>query len=48
MTNRTYTQVTVGLVRVALVPLAYPNRKLDCKEVTLGHILDFVKKSPTF
>jgi len=40
--------VTVGLVRVALVPLAYPNRKLYCKKVTLGHITDLVKKSPNF
>lgn len=54
--QRTYTQVTVGLVRVALVPLVYPNGELDCKEVTLvkklimGHILDFSKgtKVPLF
>lgn len=43
-----YAQVTVGLVRVTLVPLAYRNRKRDCKEVTLGHILDLVKKAPLF
>lgn len=43
--QRTYAQVTVKLVKVALVPLAYPTKELDCK-VTLvkksimGHILD--------
>jgi len=47
--------VTVRLVKVALVPLAYPNKELDCKvtlvkKLIIVHILDLFKgaKAPLF
>lgn len=53
--QRTYAQVTARLVKVALVPLAYPNKELDCKvtlvkKLIMGHILDLLKgtKAPLF
>ena len=54
--RRTYAQVTSGTVRVAIVPLAYPDRKLEEDEVVLikelitGRILDVVEgaKVPIF
>jgi hypothetical protein len=54
--QRTYAQVTAGLVKVALVLLAYSNRQLDCKEVPLvkklitGCIFDHFKgtRAPLF
>jgi hypothetical protein len=53
--QRTYALVAVRLVKVALVPLAYPNKELDCKvtlvkKLIMGHILDLFKgtKAPLF
>ena len=53
--QRTYAQVTARLVKLALVPLAYPNKELDCrvtlvKKLIMGHILDIFKctKAPLF
>ena len=53
--QKTYAQVTARLVKVAFVPLAYPNKELDCKatlvkKLIMGHILDHFKgtKAPLF
>ena len=52
----TYAQVTSNLIRVANIPMAYPDRKLEDQEVVLlkrsikGCILDLVKgtRAPVF
>jgi hypothetical protein len=47
--QKIYAQVAGGISRVAIVPMAYPGRKFDVKEVALlkglmkGRILDLVK-----
>jgi hypothetical protein len=54
--QKTYTQATAGISRVATVPMAYPDRKFDEEEVALlkesvkGRILDLVRgtKAPIF
>ena len=54
--QKTYAQVAAGISRVAIVPMAYPDRKFDEEEVALlkrsvkGRILDLVRgtKAPSF
>ena len=54
--QKTYGQVAAGISRVAIVPVAYPDRKFDEEEVALlkgsvkGRILDLIKctKTPIF
>jgi hypothetical protein len=54
--QRTYAQAAAGINRVAIVPMAYPDRRFDEEEVALlkesvkGHILDLVMgtKAPIF
>jgi hypothetical protein len=54
--QKTYAQVAAGISRVAIVPMAYPDRKFDEDEVALlkrlvkGRILDLVRgtKAPNF
>ena len=54
--QKTYAQAAAGISRVAIVPMAYPDRKFDEEEVALlkrlvkGRILDLVRgtKAPIF